>query len=1108
MLRLILGRALSGKTTYVRNIIAENLNGSKKIILVVPEQFSLENEKSVIELLGAKKAAEIQLLSFSSMAKKILDEYDKHRKPPVNDAAKAVIMSMALESVEEHLDIFKNCSRNKKNVAAVLNMTDEIIRCDIDFGEMQTAAENSGSSALVKKTQELQLISEAYEMLLTARFSDERYSLNRAAEIAAEKKLFSGATVIFDEFSGFTAQENLLIAEILKQSDDVYVTMCAEGIHDSTEGTGVFSYTSANIGRLISLANKNNVSVAEPVVLERECRFSSDAISCLERGIYTPNPDIYEKDAPEITVAAANNPYDECEFAAMSAKRLVREKGIRYRDIVFVSRNSEYEKYIPFALKKYDIPIFEDKRRSLDNEIIVIFTLSALSLAVNGFTTDCMMRYLKTFLTGIDEEKISDIENYVLMWQIDYSAWTHDWTGHPDGFGNEFDEDAENRLSELNKVRKQAVFPIIELKEALKDCDGFGCVKAVYDFLLSVKADKNLLKFALEADGETAYDCEKSWDEFMDTLSLLADTIGERNITPERFFELFKIMVSSSDIGDIPSGLDEITYGDADRIRVSGKKVLFILGANEGVFPAASQSSFVITENERRLLLNNGIELGDDSYEKTQKERLRVYSTMSIPSDELYVSYSTGGFDGKPMSPSEIVLMTQKIIPRCRKVEISFIEPISRVESYQSAFESAAAHFNDKTDYSESVKKFVSDNPDYGDMMASVERASRKVPAEISDSENARQLFGKDIYITPSRVEEYYKCPFKYFCRYGLKANPINRAAFDSRQNGLLIHCVMERLFVRFGSNGLRDLTENEMIKFISEETDKYISANMGSDSLLGGRMLYSLERSKKTILEILLRLASEFADSRFVTRDVELPVGGDGDIPSYRVDIPDGGSAYISGVVDRIDTMESENGGKTYLRVIDYKTGGKDFNLADILSGLNMQMLVYLVCLFDNGKDRYGDIVPAGLLYVPAKNGKNSLGRNAAESEIEAARIENGKMKGIVLCDSEVIYGMEKDGGGLIIDAKIDKNGVIKGKTFDLHQFELLHKAVDSAVERMAYSLHQGKIAAEPIIDGAYKNTCDYCDYKSVCCREEGDSCKTLFRGDVWEALEARENG
>lgn len=1107
MLKLILGRASTGKTTYIRKLIAEKLTSGDELLLIVPEQFSFESEKAMIERLGAKKLSEMKIMSFSSLAKSILSEYAPDGKPPVTNAAKAVIMSMALEAVSEKLDIFANCLKNKNTVSELLSMTDELIQCNVTSENIKNAAENSGNSVLIKKSEEIALISEMYESLLTQRFSDDRYIINAAAEIIAEKNLFKGKTIFFDEFTGFTAQENQIISLMLTQADDVYFTYCAESIRDTSGGTGAFSYAAENMGKLISLAKRLDVRIAEPVILHNECNYRNEALSYIEQGIYEPDPAVYEKAAPEITVAAAKNMYDECDYVAMSAKKLVRETGIRYRDIVVVGRAPEYSKYLPFALKKYGIPVFEDTRRSLENELIVIFALCALTLAAEGFTSEMMFRYLKTYISGISEDDISLMENYVYIWQIDRSGWFSDWTGHPDGFGNEFDGISQDRLAKLNECRKKAILPILKLKTELESDEGKNCTRALYDFLKDVKADKNLLKFAMKLNSATAYECERSWDEFMNMLSLLSDTLDGRSITPKRYLELFRIMVSSSDLGDLPGGLDMITVGDADRIRVSDKKVLFLVGANEGVFPAMNTQSFVLTENERRLLKNQSVELSDNGIDRMRKERLRVYSTVSIPKDRLFVTYSLGSFKGEAMAPSEIVTMILNIVPDCEKVDISLLDPVDTVESVRSAFESATLHFNDNTAYSESVKKFIR-GTEFAYMLDAAEKNAKKEPAKIKNSDNATGLFGREMHISSSRVEEFYKCPFKYFCRYGLKAEPYEQASFNSRLNGMLVHWVLEKLFNEYGSKGLRELSSQKRRQLVDKETDIYVNERMGGSEALNGRLRYSVDRCKNSICEILDRLAAEFSGSKFETKDVELKIEFDGEIAPYTVELDDGGRAILGGIVDRVDTMTSEDGEKTYLRIIDYKTGGKDFKLSDILSGINMQMLLYLACIFENGKDRYGNVVPAGVLYVPAKKSRNTLGRDATSEQIENERLSQGKMKGIVLADEEVIRGMEESGGGFIIEAKIDKNGNIKGKTFDSHGFELIRKAIDKAVSDMALSLHEGDIGARPIRYAQNKTVCDYCEYKAVCCHESTDPFKSIFDGDPWEAMEAIDNG
>ena len=1108
MLKLILGRSSSGKSTYARNIIAEKAEKGEEIILIVPEQFSFESERIIIEMLGAKKAAEVSILSFTSLSKKILDEYMPDRKPPVTNAAKDVLMSLTLEALSEKLSVFGKCAKSRVTVSEILHITDELIQYDVSPSQLINAAEKSGNRILIQKAKEIELISSLYSAMLSERFSDDRYMINAATEIIREKKLFEGKTVVFDEFAGFTAQQMLLLDVLFTQAENVYITMCADSVKDLSMGTGALSYPTENIRKLIGLAKLRNVSVAEPVILSNDGRYDSPAIATLEEGIYEPNPEIYTNDAPEITVATAKNIFDECDFAAMTAKKLVREKGYRYRDIVIVSRGNDYARHLPFALKKYDIPVFEDTRHSLETEIIVIYTLAALTIAAEGFSTDTMLRYLKTYLTGIDEDDIMILENYVLMWHIDYGAWLNDWTGHPDGMGNEFDSDATERLAHINEIRRRAAMPLISLKKNMTDADAFSCTKAVFEFLRNTKADENLLEFALGLDNDNAYSCERSWDELMNVLSLFAETVGERNITPVRYLELFSIMVASSDMGDIPSGLDEITIGNADRIRVADKKVLFIVGANDGVFPANGTSSYILTDNERRLLKIQDVELGTDATDTARKERFRVYTTMSIPREMLFVSYTTGSIKGEAGAPSEIVSMLLKIVPRCTKTDISLLAPADTIESGKSAFETAAEHFTDNDVFSESLKEFISSDEEYSDRLASVKRAVTKETITINDKSTAEKLFGREMYISPSRVEEYYKCPFKYFCRYGLKATTMNKVAFDPRQTGLMVHFVLEKLFAAYGSKGLVALTPRERKIAVDKETENYISSHIGEKTNLSQRVLYSLYRCSNTIVDILERLVNEFSMSEFETRDVELRIGNDGEVPAYKIEIPDGGSVNLMGVVDRIDTMTSTDSGNTYLRVIDYKSGGKDFNLNDIMSGLNIQMLVYLMCLFENGKERYGDFIPAGVLYVPAKNAKNELGRNACDEDIQALRTKHGVMKGIVLCEEEVIRGMDKDGKGSLIEAGIKADGTITGKVFSIEQFTLLHKKVDELIASMASSLLDGNVEAYPVTEGAYKNTCTYCDYRSVCCREDTDESKPLFSGDIWEALEGENNG
>ena len=263
----------------------------------------------------------------------------------------------------------------------------------------------------------------------------------------------------------------------------------------------------------------------------------------------------------------------------------------------------------------------------------------------------------------------------------------------------------------------------------------------------------------------------------------------------------------------------------------------------------------------------------------------------------------------------------------------------------------------------------------------------------------------------------------------------------------------------------------------------------LGDKSVLLSR---SVGKAKETAVQILLRMIQEFRLSRFETVAVELEISRGGDVEPYVIKLPDGGSITISGKVDRVDVYNDD--GKAYLRVVDYKTGGKDFRLGDVFSGLNMQMLIYLMCLWDNGKEKYGDTVPAGIMYVPANNSGEQLSRRAGAEEIEAQKLKNGRMNGMILEDEKILDAMEEGCEGRFINAFIDKKGELQGTLLSLEGFRLLHERIDSMLTEMGLALHGGEIDAVPVMGTTcYNNTCTYCDYKDVCRREAADKVKPL---------------
>ena len=381
------------------------------------------------------------------------------------------------------------------------------------------------------------------------------------------------------------------------------------------------------------------------------------------------------------------------------------------------------------------------------------------------------------------------------------------------------------------------------------------------------------------------------------------------------------------------------------------------------------------------------------------------------------------------------------------------------------------------------------------------------VAPAFGDPETAERLFGRDMYFSASKAETYAKCPFLFFCRYGMGAQPVTASALDVRVNGLVVHYVLEVLLGAHGSGGLQALSEPELRAQIAAAVADYVRDYMGGEENLPAYILRSLKKTENVIYEIVLRMRNELDTCSFVTVDTELQIGGrDAPIPAYTLSLPDGGSIRIGGSVDRVDLMRTPE--QNYVRVIDYKTGGKEFRLSDVFYGLNMQMLLYLFAICENGGDYYGPLLPAGVLYVPANNSGKTLGRRDPPEAVLRQKLKNGRMNGVILENETVVKGMESAARGVYINAEIKDDGSMKGVLLSLEEFRLLHQRVDALLRDTGMRLHRGELPALPVDDGSGRSVCDYCDYAAVCLKESDcekrkivsathDRARALLRGE-----------
>lgn len=1108
MLHLLLGRTGTGKTREIYRLISEYAQkGEDGMILIVPEQFSFASERAVLHTLGAKGAAKIEILSFTRLADAVFREYGGMSGKKVSDAGRAVIMSLALEGVQDELELYRRHALRTDMIASLLHTADELKISCISPDMLMEVSGGMEDGTLKKKTGELALILSAYEALVAQSYYDERDILTRLYEVLLERRFFEGRTVFIDSFKGYTPQEMQILSRIFADAREVYLTLGTDSLADKEDGIGLFSPLKKTGNRLLQLAKKNSVKAAPPVTFIQQHRFQNGALAALEAGLFDPLAVPYTEDCTPVTLCAAQNVYEECDYVASAIKNLLRTENMRCKEIAVIARNAEeYRPILMAAFEKYEIPFFNDNRQPVDTQPLMTLIRYIFEL-LDGGTTDTIFHYLKTGLTGLSVEEISLLENYTFTWDITARQWEDAWTEHPDGFGMPFSAQDVEKLEEINRLRECVVAPVLRLKKNTSEKTGEEITWELFLFLEDIHVAEHLKdlagQFASSGENELAHEQGRLWDLLMNLLDEMAQVLNGRAVTVKRYGELLNLVISLQDIGSIPQGIDEVAFGSADRMRPAQPKAVFVIGANDGVFPASPSSAGLLSDLDRRSLMDMGLELPGGLQEQTVEERYISYNALCAASERLYVTYARTDSAGKALSPSVIVSQIKRILPECCVLDTSTLDDMNWLEAKKPAFEWTARHWRESCGLEACLKDYFSGQEEYLRQTAAVKRAAEGAPFRINDNGKAKDLFGENMYVSASRIENYYQCHFAYFCRYGLGVQAARPARLDAVQTGTVIHFVLERLIRQFGGKGMAQLSDEALEQEIRSLLSAYLEECMGGSENKTARFHYLFGRIAKTLLELIAVLRLEFSQSLFEPVDFELNIEHAGDIPPYILSLPGGGTVAVRGKVDRVDVMHS--GGVSYVRVIDYKSGTKKFQLSDVLSGLNMQMLIYLFTIIQNGGERYGDMIPAGVLYMPAKRPEPSLNRHADGKEIEKEKIKSVAMNGLVLDDPMVVHGMEKDGKGIFIPAKVTADGGASGTIIRLAQIGKLQARIESLVKDMAQSLHAGKIQAFPVGSGNY-HVCDWCDFRSVCGHSDEDACNHIPELKHFDALRALE--
>ncbi len=1160
MLQLLLGRSGSGKSDRLfARLETLAQNDDTRAFLLVPEQYSFAAERELLTRLGAQRANRVAVVSFSRLADTVFREVGGMAREPLDDGMRALLMSRALSEVaamaadlgEPLLGADPRAVTDAAYVEQLLDLWEEMRVCGVVHealaraGEALAATGSVMAQGLQQKVTDFDRVFAAYRGLVADAGLEDTDKLSRLAERLPECRLFDGAAVLVDGFKGFTAQELAVLARLIGRAGELTVALCTDtaGRHnhaaDASREGSLFSPVTDTVRRLQEMAAANG-QAWEITLLEENFRHQDGGLRALEAGLYAPAPAAYDAPTDAVTVTPCTDVYEECACVARRVRRLLREEGMRCRDITLVARDmTAYAGLLEDALEAQGIEYYTDARRALLDEPLLVYIRAALRVAVGGFHTEELLRLLKTDMSPLDPVAIAGLENYVYMWGIDGAGWTQEWAENPAGLGTPVTPATAHTLAQLNARRAQLIAPLQELRDALRGgANGRGFALALYRYLtadgeLSARLARRVALLEEMAEPLLADHAARVWDEVMALLDRFAAVLGDYRMSAARLEELFTMLAQMVDLGHIPQALDAVTIGGADRIRYHRPRVVFVLGANEGVFPAYPDEGGLFSEEERQLLEEVQVSLSDGWLTRCIEERYFAYMALSAPRERLFVSYHTAG----ESVASPVVGMIEKILPQHRREEATAADGRD-AESADEVFSALARQYTAATPATESMRQVLAGDPVFAGRLAAVERALGHGAFRLEETAVAETLFGRDMILSASRTKTFYNCRFAYFCKYGLRLQPRRVAQVDAGSFGTVVHYVMETLLPEYSRpDGLiarlkaedaaraglekdalaaaENATQAMLLKTLSgavhDAVMAYAAREMGGVDNKPGRFLYMLELAERSAYNMLWHTVMELRQSAFEPARFELEIcptdAADtpaGELPSLKLGFSRG-SVRMSGKVDRVDLFVRFDG-KAFVRVVDYKTGSDTFALSDLSYGLNMQMLLYLYTVCDYPErllPTAEQLTPAGVLYHPLSD--LAVSRDAGD-KAQKKRLASMCMDGLVLDDASVVQAMEQNAEGLFVPAKIDKGGQATGNVATAAHFALLRGVVEQMLVNMAESLLDGDITALPTKRGD-RAQCQWCDYRSICARDEDAPVVEIVTQPTKQVLQALED-
>ena len=1109
-LRFCFGPSGSGKSHRIYEEIMQRAaeEPGRNFLIIVPDQFTMQTQKDLVMRSDRDGILNIDVLSFGRLSHRILEEVGTKEMPVLDDTGKSLVLQKVAADLKEQLPAMGSLLHKQGYIHEVKSAISEFMQYGIstqDMDKLITSAQKRG--ALAMKLKDLKTLYRGFQNYIRDHFITTEETLDVLRRSLSKSKILKGSVVVFDGFTGFTPIQNRLIQELMR--------VCAETIVTVTIGVGEDPYKMDGEQKLFHLSKKT-VADLEKLAAEAEVERGEDlfvkggpnrfakapALHYLEQNLFRYQYEPYAGEQQEIHMFEALSPREEVHQTALYIRHLIREQGMTYRDIAVVIGDLEgYASYVETEFGQLEIPCFLDRTRGIVLNPMIEYIKSALQLYIKDFSYDTVFHFLRSGMADISREEIDELENYVIRTGArGYRTYSRLFTRRTEELqGNaEGSEQAEEKTMErLNRIRQQFMDAVEILHMGSREKAG-DYVSHLYDFLEQNQVQQKLLnyqqQFEKEGDLSRAREYAQIYRLVMDLLDQVYELLGEEEISRQEFADILEAGFGEITVGTIPQSVDRIVVGDMERTRLKQVKVLFFLGVNDGNIPKNASKGGIISDMDREFLIESGTEMAPSPRQQMYIQRLYLYLNMTKPSEQLYLSYAKVNSEGKGIRPSYLIDTVRKLFPA---MSVEYPQNRSRLEQIEGRQEGARYLAEELREYVEGTLP-EEERQDFYLMYRAYEadaagrdlltRAAFRRYRESGLSRIvARALYGQQLENSVSRLETYAACACRHFLQYGLSLQEREEFGFEVSDMGTVYHAVLENFAGKLAESNLTwwDFTEDFAAKAVKESVEAY-AATYGETVLYSSaRNEYAITRMSRILTRTVLTLQKHLKQGSFQPDDYELSFRFAEDLDSIHVDLSEDEKMHLQGRIDRIDVSEDTE--HVYVKVIDYKSGNRKFDLAALYYGLQLQLVVYMNAAMEMESRKHPDkeIVPAALLYYHIDDPTIETPVELTDEQINEQILAKLRMNGVVNSDPGVVERLDRymQDKSVVIPVEKKKDGSFSARSGVLsrEEMQLISSYVDAKIRSIGREILDGKIAANPYEKGN-EEACTYCAYKKVC--------------------------